>query len=84
MSKEEESEGQTTKTSYKECSLASPKTLARGVQNGGICRLPVDPMALVHESKILCKPSKFEEAYEKKKQWDAITDDFNPILKNDV
>ena len=32
-----------------DCSLASSKTLARGVQDGGLSRLFVSPMELVHK-----------------------------------
>jgi hypothetical protein len=44
-----------------DCSLASPRTLARGVREGGLYRLLVDPMALVHSSERLDEPSSFEE-----------------------
>jgi hypothetical protein len=46
-----------------DCSLASPRTLARGVREGGLYRLLVDPVALVHSNGRLEEPSSFEEAH---------------------
>jgi hypothetical protein len=42
--------------------LPSPRTLARGVQKGGLYRMLVDLMALVHYSEKWDEPSIFEEA----------------------
>jgi hypothetical protein len=47
-----------------DCSLASPRTLARRVKEGRLFRLLVDPMALVHSSERMEEPSSFEEALE--------------------
>jgi hypothetical protein len=48
------------------CSLASLRTLARGVWDGGLYKLLVDDhVALVHDSEKLGEPSSFEEAYAK-------------------
>jgi hypothetical protein len=46
-----------------DCSLASLRTLARGVREGGLYRLLVDPVAHVHSSGRLEEPSSFEEAH---------------------
>jgi hypothetical protein len=45
-------------------SLASPRTLSRGVQDGAFYRL-LDPVALIHTSENPGPPSNFEEAYTK-------------------
>ena len=52
------------------------------MQDSGLYRLLVDPVALVHANK-MCEPSSFEEAY-KKKEWKDEMIEFNSILKNDV
>jgi hypothetical protein len=46
-----------------DCSLESLRTLARGVLDNGLCRLLVDPMALVYSSEKLNEPSRLEEAH---------------------
>lgn len=43
-----------------DCSLASSRTLARGVREGGIYRLLTNPMALVHSNGRLEEHSNFE------------------------
>jgi len=46
-------------------SLSSLKTLTRGVRDGGLYKLLVDHVEIVHGSKMLRKPSSFEKDYEK-------------------
>jgi hypothetical protein len=46
----------------RDCSLASPRNLARGVREGGLYMLLSDPVAHVHSSGRLEEPSIFEEA----------------------
>jgi hypothetical protein len=65
-----------------DCSLASPRTLARGVQDGGLYKLLVDLMALVHTNKKLGEPSSFEEAYAEHVWWDAMEIGSKPIVES--
>jgi hypothetical protein len=46
-----------------DCCLASSRTLAICVLDGGLYRLLVDLVALVHSSKKLDEPSSLDEAY---------------------
>lgn len=46
-----------------DCSLATPRTLARGIGDGRAYELLFDLMAPVHVIEILCNPSKFQEAH---------------------
>jgi len=49
--------------------------LARGVHEGGLCKLLVDPVALVYSNKKLDEPPRFSKAYE---EWqDAMTKEYN-------
>jgi len=51
------------------CSLVSPRTFAREVQEGGLFKLLVDLVELVHSNGRLEEPSSFEKAYA---WWDAM------------
>jgi hypothetical protein len=51
------------KCAISDCSLASLRTSARGVQDGGLYRLLANPMKLVHSSMKLDELSSFEEGY---------------------
>ena len=46
-----------------DCSLAGPRTLARGVREGGLYRLLVDLVALTHSSRRLVGPSISQKAH---------------------
>jgi hypothetical protein len=46
-----------------DCSLASARTLAGRVREGGLYRLLVDSVAHVHSNERLERPSSFEEAH---------------------
>lgn len=46
-----------------DCSLASSKTFARGVREGGLYRLLAYPVALMHSSKRLVGPFSSQEAH---------------------
>jgi hypothetical protein len=58
-------------------SLASQRTLARGVREGGLCSLLVNPVAFVHSSERLDEPSRVEKAHA---WWDAMVVGSEPIV----
>ena len=53
-----------------------------GVQEGGLYRLLVDCVALVHSSKKLDEPSSSEEAYIEHLWWDAMEIGSKPIVES--
>jgi hypothetical protein len=54
------------------------------VREGGLYRLLVDPMALVHSNERLDEPSSFEEAYVEHAWWDAMETGSKPIVESRI
>jgi hypothetical protein len=64
------------------CSLASPRTLARGAHVSGLYRVLVDLLTLVHTNGELGEPSNFEKAYAKHVWWDAMEIGSKPVVES--
>lgn len=64
-----------------DCSLASLRTLARDVWDGGLYKLLADLVVLAHSSGKLDEPSSFEEAYAEQEWQDATEIGSKPIVE---
>jgi hypothetical protein len=64
-----------------DCCLAILWTVARGVLDGGLYKLLVDPVVLVHSTRKLDEPSSLEEVYGKHVWWDAMELCSQPIVE---
>ena len=62
--------------------LASPRTLVRGMWDGGLYRLLANPLALVYVVEKQGEPSSFEEGDAEHAWWDSMEIGSKPIMES--